>query len=72
VLTPVLVVLVLAATDVWVYLDAGRCAEAGSSVYLRIGRVEIATPLAWFVGCVVLWIFFFPMYVVSRSRSTAS
>jgi hypothetical protein len=57
------------ATDLWVYADARRCAAAGSPVFLRIGRIRIDTPVAWFVGCVVLWIFFFPMYLVSRSQA---
>ncbi len=67
-LIPVLAIVVVAATDVWVYVDAQRCAAAGSPVYLRIGGFAIDTPVAWLVGCVVLWIFLFPMYVVSRSR----
>ena len=67
-LLPVLPVVLLAAADVWVYLDARRIATTGSSVFLRIGAFSIDTPVAWLVGCVVLWIFFFPMYLVSRSR----
>ena len=67
-LVPVLVVVLVATTDGWVYLDARRCAAAGSPVFLRIGGFTIDTPVAWLVGCAVFWIFIFPMYVVSRSR----
>ena len=68
-LAPVLVAAVLAATALWVYFDASRYARRGSPVYLRIGTYQVETPLAWFLVCLVLWIFFFPMYLVSRSRS---
>ena len=67
-LAPLLLVLLVAVADVWVYLDARRCAAAGSSVFIGIGPLTIDTPLAWLVTCLDLWIFFFPMYVVSRSR----
>jgi hypothetical protein len=60
--------ILVAAADVWVLLDARRCAAEGSPVFLRIGAFTINTPVGWLVGCLVLWIFFFPMYVVSRSR----
>ena len=66
-LGPLLLVLVVAATDVWVFIDAKRCSQAGSPVYLRIGPLSLETPLAWLLACVLLWIFFFPMYLVSRS-----
>jgi hypothetical protein len=64
-----LLVLVFVASDIWVFVDAKRCSQAGSPVFLRIGRLSLETPLAWFVGCVLLWIFFFPMYLVSRSHA---
>jgi hypothetical protein len=53
--------------DPWVYVDARRQAGAGSAVFLRIGAFTIDTPAAWLLGCVLLWIFFFPMHLVSRS-----
>jgi hypothetical protein len=68
VLGPVLVVLVLLPVDLWVYRDAKRCADEGAPVVLRIGRFAVATPASWLLGCLLLWIFFFPMYVLSRSR----
>ncbi len=68
-LVPLVVLFMVVAADLWVYSDAKRCAAAGSPVFLRIGAFTISTPDAWLVGCVVLWIFFFPMYFVSRSDS---
>ena len=68
-LAPLVLALAIVASDIWVFLDAKRCSQAGSPVFLRIGILSLETPLAWLVGCVVLWIFFFPMYLVSRSRA---
>jgi hypothetical protein len=65
-LIPLLVLLVVVATDLRVYIDAKRCAGAGSPVFLRFGRFSIETPIAWLVGCIIFWIFF-PMYLASRS-----
>lgn len=65
---PVLVLLVVVGSDLWVLLDAKRCSEEGTPVTLRIAGLVIDTPMAWFLGCLILWIFFFPIYLVSRSR----
>jgi hypothetical protein len=67
-LAPLVVLLVVVLTDLWVYVDAKRCAAGGTPVFLRIGRFTIETPAAWLVACMVLWVVFFPMYLVSRSR----
>jgi hypothetical protein len=61
-------VLIVGATAYWVYRDAEHCAEEGAPVVLHLGGLVIATPIAWLLACVVVWIFFFPMYVISRSR----
>lgn len=50
-LAAVLPLILVAVADVWVYLDARRCAAAGSSVFVRIGFFTIDTPLAWLVSC---------------------
>jgi hypothetical protein len=54
------------ATDVWVLVDARRWVRVGTPVVVRIGNVAVDTPEAWLLGCVVLWVFFFPTYVVAR------
>lgn len=67
-LAPMLVVVVVVLTDLWVYADAKRRAASGTPVFLRIGSFTIDTPVAWGVACVVVWVVFFPIYLVSRSR----
>jgi hypothetical protein len=67
-LAALVVVVLVGAIDVWVYLDAKRCTDEGAPVVLRIGGFVVSTPVAWLLGCVLLWIFFFPMYMISRSR----
>ena len=66
-LVPVLVVFVILAIDLWVYADAKQRADQGAPVVLRIGAVVVETPATWFVGCLLLWILFFPLYMVSRT-----
>lgn len=67
-LAALLVVVVLIAADLWLFLDAKRCTDEGAPVVLRIGGLVVNTPAAWLLGCLILWIFFFPMYLNSRSR----
>ena len=62
------VLLVVAAIDVWIYTDARRRSDGGDPVVVTIGPVEIATPTAWLLGCVLLWIFFVPAYMVARGQ----
>jgi len=66
-LGPLLAVLPIIATDLWVYEDARRRALAGSPVVLGAGAVRIGTPMTWFVACLALWIVFFPLYLLTRT-----
>jgi hypothetical protein len=66
-LVPVVVLLVILAVDVWVYADAQQRAGQGTPVVVRIGGFVLKTPLTWFIGCLILWIVFFPLYMVSRA-----
>jgi hypothetical protein len=68
-LAPILVLGLVAVSDVWVYTDASRRVADGTPVAFRIGSLTIRTPVAWLVACVVLWILFFPAYLASRSRN---
>jgi hypothetical protein len=65
-LAPITVLVPILATDAWVYSDASARNERGSPVVVSIGRFEIDTPAAWFVGCLILWIVFFPLYLTAR------
>jgi hypothetical protein len=67
-LVPILVLLLAFATDLWVYVDAKAQDERGTPVVASIGRLEIATPAAWFLGCLLLWILFFPLYITRRNQ----
>jgi hypothetical protein len=62
-----LLVGIVLATAAWVYKDArasaGRCRPIVSSV----GSVQLSTPVAWFVACLLLWELCFPLYIDSRS-----
>jgi hypothetical protein len=66
-LLPVVAVLVILAVDSWVYLDAKRYANEGRPVVFRSATLVIDSPVTWFVWCLVLWIIFFPLYMVSRA-----
>lgn len=65
---PLLAVLPVIASDLWVYEDARRRALAGAPVVLGTGAVRIATPMTWFVACLALWIVFFPLYLLARTK----
>ncbi len=65
-LVPVLAALVVVALDVWVLADARHWVRVGTPVTLRLGAFRLETPESWFVACLLLWIFFFPTYLVAR------
>ena len=66
---PVFAVLPFLASDLWVFEDARKRALAGRPVALQAGPVRITSPMTWFLACLLLWIVFFPFYVMTRSRS---
>ncbi|HVW33455.1 MAG TPA: hypothetical protein VHL53_13025 [Acidimicrobiia bacterium] len=67
-LAPVAAVVPFIATDLWVFEDDRRRALAGRPVALVAGPLRVTTPMTWFVACLLLWILFFPFYVLARSR----
>ena len=58
---PILIVLFVAATALWVYQDATTHTEHGTPVYFSAGSIEVSSPTAWAVGCLCLWVFFTPL-----------
>lgn len=66
-LVPLVVLLAILAIGLWVYADARRWAVQGAPVVARIGSFAVETPETWFLGCLVLFILFFPLYMVSRA-----
>jgi hypothetical protein len=65
---PLVILLVLVASDLWVYLDAKLQAQRGTPVVFSVGNLEVHTPTQWFIGCLLLWIVAFPLYISGRSR----
>ena len=69
-LVPVIVVLVILGTAIWVYTDAMTRAEHGDPVVFSIGSIQVDSPQVWAAVCLILWIFAFPLYLASRNHST--
>jgi hypothetical protein len=60
------VVVVIACVDLWVLADARRWARVGSPVVFRLGSFSLETPERWAVACLLLFIFFVPIYAAAR------
>ena len=60
--------LVVVATDAWVYIDAKRQRDLGEPVVFTVGSLHIETPEARLVACIVLWIIAVPLYLTGRRR----
>ena len=66
---PILLLLVVLATDVWVYRDSGLRLARGEPVTVTLGQYRMESPTVWFVACLLLWILAFPLYLVARGQS---
>lgn len=64
-----MILLIVLASDTWVYLDARRQCAAGEPVVFVLGGLRIETPEAWLIACIVLWIIALPLYITGRRRS---
>jgi len=71
-LAPVLVALVVVSFSVWVYADARRWVLAGTPVVFRLGSLTITTPRAWALSCLLIFVFFAPIYSIARRDWTTS
>jgi hypothetical protein len=58
--------LAVVATDAWVFTDAHSRRAGGRPVVASVGQLTISTPEQWGLGCLVLWIFVFPLYLTAR------
>jgi putative flippase GtrA len=65
---PILVLFAALATDLWVYADAKLHDERGTPVVFSVGSLVVDAPVKWFVGCLILWILVFPLYIKSRGQ----
>jgi hypothetical protein len=62
-------VVVLVALDWWVYVDAQTRERARRPVEMQLGTLQIDVPRLWLACCVVLFVVFFPLYLVARQQS---
>ncbi len=65
---PILIALAYLTSDYWVYSDAKARSEMGRPVVLSIGRLELNTPAVWAMAILLLWIVFFPLYLISSGQ----
>lgn len=63
---PLVILALVAASDVWVAWDATRRRASGLEVVASVGPVTLDRPEHWVLACVVLWVIAFPMYLVAR------
>ena len=64
---PLVVLGALLLTVAWVHQDAVAKDESGRPVEAWVGSLHLDSANAWAAGCLVLWVFFFPLYLRSRS-----
>jgi cytochrome c oxidase assembly factor CtaG len=65
----IVVVLLILGSDVWVYTDAKERVRRGDPLEFSLGALVVDTPEAWFLGCLVLWVIFFPLYLTMTERN---
>ncbi|MEO3780615.1 hypothetical protein ABGB16_28155 [Micromonospora sp. B11E3] len=65
----ILVLLVVLATDVWVYADAKERVRRGNPAFVSLGSLQVETPGAWFLGCLIMRVVFFPLYLTATRRN---
>jgi hypothetical protein len=65
-LVPLLAVIAVASVALWVLTDARRWQRAGTPVVFRAGSFSITTPESWALACLVVFVFFVPVYAVAR------
>jgi hypothetical protein len=63
---------VLIPLDAWVLVDARARGRAGAPVRLRLGALTVEAPAQWFVGCLVLFVAFFPACLAARTAAYRS
>ncbi|NJC72339.1 hypothetical protein HC031_21845 [Planosporangium thailandense] len=68
-LAPILVLVVFLAVDAWVYADAKARSERRAPVVFSAGSFRVDTPVAWLLGCLILWVVFFPLYLTCRRNA---
>jgi hypothetical protein len=66
---PLLVVLAVVASALWVYVDESTQSRRGTPVVFSFRQfIRLDTPGVWFGACLFLWPIFFPLYISGRRR----
>lgn len=65
-LAAVELVVIVFATAAWVYVDARAHAGRGRPIVSAVGSMELSTPGAWFLACLLTWEMSFPLYIDTR------
>jgi hypothetical protein len=68
-LIPLLAVCLVGACALWVLHDARERSGIGRPVGLQVGNLQVDRPETWACACLLMWIFFFPLYLRARSES---
>jgi hypothetical protein len=63
---PLVLAVLLVATDVWVFQDARTRSEEGRPVVFTTGAITIDSPAGWLLGCLLIWIICVPLYLRAR------
>ena len=68
-LVPLVLLGILLVTVSWVYQDAANHTASGEPVVFWSRSLRLETPSAWAALCLVLWVFFFPLYLRARQHT---
>ena len=63
-----LILIFILGTSIWVLIDAKNI---GARKGLVTGMANMG-PWTWFIGCLLLWIVAFPLYLVKRGKLKAA
>lgn len=66
---PFVVLSALVASVIWVLRDARAHVTTGRPVAMYVRAFQIEQPEAWACACLVMWVLFFPLYLMARSES---
>jgi hypothetical protein len=64
-----LIWIVIIGTSIWVYFDAKAIGmKSGEVISGKMQGLDSYGPGSWLVGCLLLWIVFFPLYLMKRGE----
>jgi hypothetical protein len=58
-------VLIILGTSIWVYFDAKKIGVTAQGRWF-FKKLEDWGPVDWMIGCLLLWILSFPLYLIKR------